>query len=135
LEQLADTVGYQAENKGIEFLIRHDPTIPPRLIGDPLRLGQILLNLCGNAVKFTDRGEIELAFYRLDIKDTEITVRVCVRDTGIGLSPDAQKTLFEKFTQADQTTTRRFGGTGLGLAISKNLAELMGGRIWVENSE
>lgn len=134
LEQLADTVGYQAEHKGIEFLIRHDPTIPARLIGDPLRLGQILLNLCGNAVKFTERGEIELAFHRLDINDTEITIRVCVRDTGIGMSPDAQKTLFEKFTQADQTTTRRFGGTGLGLAISKNLVELMGGRIWVENS-
>ncbi|WP_051331844.1 hybrid sensor histidine kinase/response regulator [Methylocaldum szegediense] len=135
LEQLADTVGYQAEQKGIEFLIRHDPTIPVRLIGDPLRLGQILLNLCGNAVKFTESGEIELAFQRVDAKDTEITIRVSVRDTGIGMSPDVQKTVFEKFTQADQKTTRRFGGTGLGLAISKNLVELMGGRIWVENSE
>ncbi|BBA35844.1 histidine kinase [Methylocaldum marinum] len=79
LEQLADTVGYQAEHKGIELLIRHDPSIPERLIGDPLRLGQILLNLCGNAVKFTERGEVELAFHRLDSDDTGITLEVCVR--------------------------------------------------------
>jgi two-component system, sensor histidine kinase and response regulator len=134
LEQLADAVAYQAEPKGIEFLIRHDPSIPPRLIGDPLRLGQILLNLCGNAVKFTEQGEVELAFQRLDEREDTITLRISVRDSGIGMTPETQARLFEKFSQADQSTTRRFGGTGLGLAISRNLAELMGGRIWIEDS-
>ncbi|OYW37770.1 MAG: hypothetical protein B7Z35_08955 [Hydrogenophilales bacterium 12-61-10] len=135
LEQLTDAVGYQAQNKGIEFLIRYDPTIPQRLIGDPLRLGQILLNLCGNAVKFTEQGEVELSFHCLNATETHLNIQICVRDSGIGMSPEVQQTLFEKFTQADQSTTRRFGGTGLGLAISKNLAELMGGRIWIEDSQ
>jgi signal transduction histidine kinase/DNA-binding response OmpR family regulator/HPt (histidine-containing phosphotransfer) domain-containing protein len=134
LEQLTDAVGFQAEKKGIEFLIRYDPSIPTPLIGDPLRLGQILLNLCSNAVKFTEQGEVELAFRRLEGSDSEITMQVCVRDSGIGMTPEVQQKLFEKFTQADQSTTRRFGGTGLGLAISKSLTELMGGRIWVEAS-
>jgi signal transduction histidine kinase/DNA-binding response OmpR family regulator len=134
LEQLADAVGYQAEHKGIEFLIRYDPAIPPQLIGDPLRLGQVLLNLCGNAVKFTEQGEVELSLRALTITAGELVLQVCVRDSGIGMAPEVQAKLFEKFTQADQTTTRRFGGTGLGLAISKRLVELMGGRIWVEDS-
>ncbi|MFZ3174866.1 MAG: response regulator [Thiobacillus sp.] len=135
LEQLTDAVGYQAENKGIEFLIRYDVAIPSRLLGDPLRLGQVLLNLCGNAVKFTERGEIELALRCLDVTATALTLQICVRDSGIGMTPEMQGKLFEKFTQADQSTTRRFGGTGLGLAISKNLVELMGGHIWVEDSQ
>ncbi len=134
LEQLTDAIGFQAEKKGIEFLIRYDPSIPTPLVGDPLRLGQVLLNLCSNAVKFTEQGEVELAFRRLDGGDSEITIQVCVRDSGIGMTPEVQGKLFEKFTQADQSTTRRFGGTGLGLAICKSLAELMGGRIWVEES-
>ncbi|MDR3435358.1 response regulator [Telmatospirillum sp.] len=135
LEQLSDAIGFQAEQKGIEFLIRYDPSIPPMLIGDPLRLGQILLNLCGNAIKFTDKGEVELAFRALTATDTSMTMQVCVRDSGIGMTTAAQQKLFEKFSQGDQTTTRRFGGTGLGLAICKQLVELMGGRIWVEDSE
>ncbi|MCK7576417.1 MAG: response regulator [Chromatiales bacterium] len=135
LEQLTDAIGAQAERKGIEFLIRYDITIPPTLIGDPLRLGQVLLNLCGNALKFTDNGEIEVALHRLDAGATDLTLQVCVRDTGIGMTPETQARLFEKFTQADQSTTRRFGGTGLGLAISRNLVELMGGRLWVEDSQ
>ncbi|MDD5334793.1 MAG: response regulator [Rhodoferax sp.] len=135
LEQLADAVGFQSEHKGIEFLIRYDPAIPPQLIGDPLRLGQILLNLCGNAVKFTEHGQIELALRSLHASETEVTLQVSVRDSGIGMTPEVQQKLFQKFTQADQTTTRRFGGTGLGLAISKNLAQMMGGRIWVEDSQ
>ncbi len=134
LEQLTDAISYQAESKGVEFLIRYDPGIPPHLIGDPLRFGQVLLNLCSNAVKFTDNGEVELAFQRLRGTDEQITIQVSVRDTGIGMHPDVQQSLFQKFTQADATTTRRFGGTGLGLAISKNLIELMGGRIWIEDS-
>lgn len=135
LEQLTDAIGYLAERKGIEFLIRYDPAIPLHLIGDPLRLRQILLNLCGNAVKFTDQGEVELAFQRLHASDNDIVMQVAVRDSGIGMTSDMQSKLFEKFTQADQTTTRRFGGTGLGLAISKHLVERMGGRIWVEDSQ
>ena len=134
VERLTDAVGYLLEHKGIEFLIRYDPTIPARLIGDPLRLGQVLLNLCSNAVKFTEQGEIELAFRCLNATETDITIQICVRDSGMGMPAEVQQKLFEKFTQADQSTTRRFGGTGLGLAISKNLAELMGGRIWVEDS-
>lgn len=135
LEQLTDAISYQADQKGVEFLIRYDPAIPPFLVGDPLRLGQILLNLCGNAVKFTEHGEVELALRSLKSTDTHVDVHISVRDTGLGMELEFQRKLFEKFTQADQTTTRRFGGAGLGLAISKNLTEMMGGRIWVESSE
>ncbi|WP_296893473.1 response regulator [Thiobacillus sp.] len=135
MEQLTDAISYQLEHKGIEFLIRYDVSIPPVLIGDPLRLGQVLLNLCGNAVKFTEQGEIELALSGIDLTETALTLQACVRDSGIGMTAEVQSRLFEKFTQADQSTTRRFGGTGLGLAISRNLVEQMGGRIWVEDSQ
>jgi signal transduction histidine kinase/DNA-binding response OmpR family regulator/HPt (histidine-containing phosphotransfer) domain-containing protein len=135
MEQVADSVGFQAEQRGIEFLVRYDQSIPPRLIGDPMRLNQILLNLCSNAVKFTERGEVELGFRLLESHGSDIVIQACVRDTGIGMTSDVQSKLFEKFTQADQSTTRRFGGTGLGLAICMNLTELMGGRIWVEDSQ
>ena len=135
LEQLTDAISYQAEHKGIEFLIRYDTAIPSILLGDPLRLGQVLLNLCGNAVKFTEQGEVELAFHALSITDTELNIQVNVRDTGIGMLPEQQNKLFQKFTQADQSTTRHYGGTGLGLAICKNLVELMGGTIWIEDSQ
>jgi two-component system sensor histidine kinase/response regulator len=112
---------------------------PSLLLGDPLRLGQVLLNLCGNAVKFTERGEVELAFRCIesaqDAAAERLTLQIYVRDSGVGMTPEVQQRLFEKFSQADQSTTRRFGGTGLGLAISKNLIELMGGRIWVEDSQ
>jgi len=134
LERLVDAVGLQAEAKGVEFLIRHDPAIPTLLVGDPLRLGQVLLNLCGNAVKFTERGEVELALHCLERDEESVTIQACVRDSGIGMEPDQIRMLFQKFTQADQSTTRRYGGTGLGLAISKSLVELMGGRLWVESS-
>ncbi len=135
LEQLTNVVGYQAEAKGVEFLIRYDPNIPATLIGDPLRLGQVLANLCSNAVKFTETGEIELSLQAMEVSASDLTLKVSVRDTGLGMSPEVQARLFEKFTQADQTTTRRFGGTGLGLAISKNLVELMHGRIWIDHSQ
>jgi signal transduction histidine kinase/CheY-like chemotaxis protein/HPt (histidine-containing phosphotransfer) domain-containing protein len=135
LERLVDAVGLQAEAKGVELLIRHDPAIPTLLVGDPLRLGQVLLNLCGNAVKFTEQGEVELALHCLERDENGVGIRVCVRDTGIGMTPEQARTLFRKFTQADQSTTRRYGGTGLGLAICRSLVELMGGRLWVESSE
>ncbi len=134
LEQLSDAISFQAESKGLEFLIRRDVNIPQRLIGDPLRLGQVLLNLCSNAIKFTEAGEVELSFSSLSADSNGITLEICVRDTGIGMTREIQNSLFHKFTQADQTTTRRFGGTGLGLAISKMLVELMGGRIWIASS-
>ena len=134
LEQLTDAISYQSENKGVEFLIRYDAAIPPVLIGDPMRLGQVLLNLCGNAVKFTQQGQIELGFRCMSATKTELTMQVYVRDSGIGIAPEMQGKLFTKFTQLDQTTRRRYGGTGLGLAICKNLVELMGGRIWIEDS-
>ena len=135
IEHLTDAVAPQAELKGLEFLVRYDPALPRTLVGDPLRLGQILLNLCGNAIKFTARGEVELAFRCLETSETHLLMQVCVRDTGIGMPPEVQQRLFEKFRQADQSTTRRFGGTGLGLAICRSLVELMGGRIWVEASQ
>lgn len=135
LEQLTDSIGLQAEQKGVEFLIRYDVNIPSILQGDPLRLKQILLNLCGNAIKFTERGEVELGFRMLTNKDGIVTLQISVRDTGIGMDQELQSRLFQKFTQADQSTTRRYGGTGLGLAISKHLVELMGGRIWVEDTQ
>ena len=135
IEHLTDAIAPQAEQKGLEFLVRYDASLPRVLVGDPLRLGQILLNLCGNAVKFTARGEVELAFRCLETSETRLLMQVCVRDTGIGMPPEVQERLFEKFSQADQSTTRRFGGTGLGLAISRSLVALMGGRIWVEASQ
>jgi len=135
LEQLTDAVAYLAEQKGIEFLIRYDPNMPSNLIGDPLRLGQVLLNLCGNAIKFTEQGEVELSFRTIASMENSVTIEIAVRDTGIGMTPEVRQSLFEKFTQADQSMTRRFGGTGLGLAISKELVELMGGHIWLAQSE
>ncbi len=135
LEQLTDSVNFLSARKGLEFLIRYDPQIPTKLIGDPLRLGQILLNLCGNAVKFTEKGEIELSLRCLAQDTQQVQLQICVRDTGIGMSQAVQTALFQKFSQGDQSTTRRFGGTGLGLAISKQLIEMMGGRIWVEDSQ
>ncbi|MEO7496897.1 MAG: response regulator [Massilia sp.] len=134
LQQLTDAVAFQASEKGIEFLIRYDQTMPSELLGDPLRLGQILLNLCGNAMKFTEQGEVELSFRTTAASARAITLEVSVRDTGIGMTAQVQQGLFAKFSQADQSMTRRFGGTGLGLAISKELVEMMGGRIWVERS-
>ncbi|MEY4766591.1 MAG: hypothetical protein RI907_3264 [Pseudomonadota bacterium] len=135
IERVTETVRPMVEAKSLEFLVRYDARIPAFLIGDPLRLGQILVNLCGNAVKFTDQGEIELGLWAQSQTETDITLQISVRDSGLGMDEDVQAHLFEKFMQADQSTTRRYGGTGLGLAISKNLVERMGGRLWVESSK
>ncbi len=135
LDKLSDTLAHQAGQKGVEFLIRYDPAVPSSLVGDPLRLGQILLNLCGNAIKFTEQGEVELSFRLAGAGANDVTIEMAVRDTGIGMTAQVQRGLFAKFSQADQSMTRRFGGTGLGLAISKELVERMGGRIWVERSQ
>jgi len=133
LEDLSDAIGLKAESKGIALRFDADPAIPATMIGDPLRLGQILINLGNNAVKFTDQGEIIVKVRLIEMKATRMMLQFSISDTGPGLLPEQQATLFQSFSQADSSTTRRFGGTGLGLAISKRLSELMGGRIWVES--
>ncbi len=136
LEKITDVVGLEIRRKGLEFLIRCSPDVPLALVGDALRLGQILINLCNNAVKFTKEGEVEISVQALEYTaDKQLTLLFSVRDTGIGMTPEQQDTLFEKFVQADQSMTRRFGGTGLGLSISYKLAQLMGGRAWIEESQ
>ncbi len=131
---LATIVGNRAQEKNLEFLIQTAPDIPKLLIGDPLRLSQVLINLTGNAVKFTEKGEVAVRVVRARETSDEIVLRFSVIDTGIGLSQKEIDKLFHPFTQADSSITRRFGGTGLGLTISKRLVEMMGGRIWVESN-
>ena len=133
LEGVADVVGYKAGAKGLELIfdVAHD--VPPTLVGDALRLGQILINFVNNAIKFTERGEISIAVRLLQRHGMQLQVRFEVRDTGIGLTQEQAARLFQSFQQADASTTRRFGGTGLGLAICKSLAELMGGEVGVHS--
>ncbi|MBF0255481.1 MAG: response regulator [Gammaproteobacteria bacterium] len=135
-DNLASLVGLKAEDKGLELLFQLDSNLPTALIGDPLRLGQVLVNLGNNAVKFTHQGEVVIGVERLVGEEAAdgIDLHFWVRDTGIGLSPEQQARLFQSFSQADSSTTRKYGGTGLGLAICKQLVELMGGRIWVEST-
>jgi two-component system, sensor histidine kinase and response regulator len=131
LGNIAHVVGMQAEKKGLEFLFRIDPQVSSNFIGDPLRLGQVLMNLAGNAVKFTEKGEIVVSVGLEERREDELTLRFSVRDSGIGLQPEQIERLFSAFSQADDSITRKYGGTGLGLAICKQLAELMGGEIWI----
>jgi PAS domain S-box-containing protein len=133
LDNLAGLVTVKAEEKGLEVLFRTDEGVPLDLVGDPLRLGQILLNLSGNAVKFTKEGEVVVSVRAVEVQDDRAVLEFSVQDTGIGMTPEQAAKLFQPFTQADTSTTRKFGGTGLGLSISKRLVELMGGRIWVES--
>ncbi len=132
LVNIANVVGMNAEEKQLEFLFRIDPDVPCHLMGDPLRLGQILMNLAGNAVKFTSQGEIIISVGVDDRTEDDVVLRFSVADTGIGLAPEQISLLFKAFSQADDTTTRKYGGTGLGLAICKQLTEMMGGRIWAK---
>ena len=129
LDDFATLPAVRAHAKGLEFICAAAPDVPPYLSGDPGRLRQVLLNLAGNAVKFTERGEISVRAGLVEETGTDAVIRFSVRDTGIGISADKHDSLFQKFTQADASTTRRYGGTGLGLAISKRLVELMGGDI------
>jgi|GEM_PF-2156374 len=137
IEELFDSfsnlIVLKAQEKDLEFMMSIDPEIPGNLIGDPLRLSQILTNLASNAVKFTDRGEVLISVELLETLVNQVVLRFVVKDTGIGLSQEQIDMLFESFTQADESTTRKFGGTGLGLAICKNLVELMGGKIRVDS--
>ena len=124
-----DLVAQQAADKGIELLIDTPPELPAQLMGDPLRLHQILLNLLSNAVKFTEAGEVRVGVTVRASEADRVTLRLSIEDTGPGLTEDQQARLFQPFVQADKTTTRRYGGTGLGLAISQRLAELMAATI------
>lgn len=133
LDNLTNVISFKAEDKGLELLFDIDPELPTSLIGDPLRLGQVLTNLANNAVKFTDSGEIVVAAEAIQIDSDQLEVKFTVRDTGMGMTPEQQNKLFQAFSQADTSITRKHGGTGLGLAISKKLTELMGGKIWLES--
>ncbi len=137
LQNVVNLIAEKASAKGLELICEVGADVPPHLLGDPLRLGQILINYANNAIKFTERGEIHIAVRRVDRlatdSDAELVLRFEVRDTGIGLSPEQVGRLFQSFSQADSSTTRQYGGTGLGLAISKSLAELMGGQVGVES--
>jgi signal transduction histidine kinase/CheY-like chemotaxis protein len=131
LENLATVANVKTQEKGLELLFRRDPGVPTVLVGDPLRLGQILINLTNNAVKFTEKGEIVVDIKLRETAADRAVVGFSVHDTGIGMTPEQQAKLFQSFSQADTSTTRKYGGTGLGLAISKQLVELMGGEIGV----
>jgi CheY-like chemotaxis protein len=133
LDNLANVVGLKASEKGLELLFDFDTDLPSALVGDPLRLGQICINLMNNAVKFTEAGTITLGIRVLRNDAHAVMLRFEVRDTGIGMSEAQRARLFQSFSQADSSTTRKYGGTGLGLAISKRLAEMMGGEIGVES--
>ena len=134
LRDVAAVTGTKAEEKGIEYLLRIPPHIPRHLLGDPLRLSQVLINLVNNAIKFTDSGAVYVVCRQLVNKNDQVELEFMVRDTGIGMTPEQVSRLFIAFNQAEESTTRKYGGTGLGLSIAKAMVELMGGRIWV-NSE
>ncbi|MBF0552099.1 MAG: response regulator, partial [Deltaproteobacteria bacterium] len=134
MDNVANMLTVKAQEKeNIEVHYRIDSLVPFSVIGDPLRLGQVLINLGNNAVKFTDRGEIVLSVDLVSSTDHQVKVRFSVRDTGIGLTEEQRGKLFKAFSQADTSTTRKYGGTGLGLTISRRLVNLMGGEIWVES--
>jgi two-component system, sensor histidine kinase and response regulator len=129
------TLAQRAHEKGLELAYDVSSDVPAHLIGDPGRLRQVLLNLAGNAVKFTEKGEVLIEIAMESQHDGVVELHFKVTDTGIGIPPDKHKILFHAFTQADTSTTRKYGGTGLGLAISARLIELMGGKIWLESTE
>ncbi len=134
IEDLADTLAMKAEQKGLEFICALNPAIPQWYLGDPGRIRQIINNLLSNALKFTHQGEVSLRYRILETTEEHSVLRFEVKDTGIGLTPEQQSRLFKQFSQADNSTTRKYGGTGLGLAISKQLCELMEGDIGVEST-
>ena len=127
------TLGLRAHTKGLELACQIGREVPRHLDGDVVRLRQLLVNLVGNAIKFTEKGEVVLTVNVDSQQGDNAVLHFCVSDTGIGIPPDRQQDIFESFEQADRSTTRRYGGTGLGLAISSRLTEMMNGRIWVES--
>jgi signal transduction histidine kinase/DNA-binding response OmpR family regulator len=133
LENLSNMIAMQAHEKGLEILFELSPDTPTMLMGDPLRVGQIMLNLIANAVKFTETGEVVVYMRPISTSESSIELEVMIKDTGIGMTPEQTATLFRSFSQADSSTTRKYGGTGLGLAIAKHLVEQMGGTIKVDS--
>jgi signal transduction histidine kinase/ActR/RegA family two-component response regulator len=133
LQDVVDMLAYRASDKGLEFVLDVGTDVPATLVGDPLRLLQVLINLCSNAIKFTDHGSVRVSVSLRGQDASHVTLDIAVRDSGIGMTPQQQESLFQDYSQADASTTRVYGGTGLGLAISRALVELMGGRIWVES--
>jgi two-component system, sensor histidine kinase and response regulator len=133
LESAVRTLALQADEKGLELLCEINAAIPPTLLGDAGRLRQIIINLLGNAIKFTAEGEVSLHVSPQTGADGGRELHFTVSDTGIGIAPEKVQTIFESFSQADTSTTRVYGGTGLGLTISRRLVELMGGKIWIES--
>jgi PAS domain S-box-containing protein len=127
------TLAGRAAEKGLELACRIAPELPERFIGDPGRLRQTIVNLVGNAIKFTEQGEVVVEVTKASRSNSHVRLHFAVKDTGIGIPPDKQQAVFEEFTQADASTTRRFGGTGLGLAISSQLVRMMKGEIWIES--
>jgi signal transduction histidine kinase/CheY-like chemotaxis protein/ligand-binding sensor domain-containing protein len=127
------TIGLSAHQKGLELAYQVDPSIPRFLMGDAHRIKQVLINLLGNAVKFTEKGEVILRVVAEERTRDEVHLRFAVTDTGIGIPQEKQDLIFDAFSQADASTTRKYGGTGLGLAISARIVELMGGKIWVSS--
>ncbi len=134
LEQVVHIVSQKSQQKHLELLIDLDPDLPLNLVGDSLRLGQIIINLANNAVKFTEHGEIILKASVIGESSDQVTIRFSVLDSGIGMTEEQVSGLFRSFSQADASTTRKYGGTGLGLSISKTLTEMMGGKIWVTST-
>lgn len=138
-DDLANIIGLKTYEKGLELLFDIDKDVPLMLVGDPLRLNQILINIAGNAVKFTEQGEIVVLAKLVSTKEQSenglLSVQFEVRDSGIGMNNKQKSKLFQSFSQADSSTTRKYGGTGLGLTISKKLVELMAGEIWLESEE
>ncbi|MBI3380579.1 MAG: response regulator [Aquabacterium sp.] len=133
ISHMADVLGMRAEEKNLELLFTAPPDIPTSLIGDPIRLGQILINLGTNAIKFTSKGEVLIGCEVQRMDPSDVVLHFWVRDSGIGMSTEQIERLFQPFTQADNSTTRQYGGTGLGLTISRQLVEMMNGRIWVNS--
>ncbi len=134
MDNVSNVTSYKANQKDLEFLVHLPPSIPIGLVGDPVRVGQVLTNLINNAIKFTDAGEVQVSAKLLAREGERVQLKFSVRDTGIGMTPEQMEKLFRAFSQADGSTTRKYGGTGLGLSICKHLTGLMGGEIWVESA-
>jgi signal transduction histidine kinase len=135
IDKVMKPLVFKAQLKGLELICNVGTSVPEKIVADANRLGQVIINLIGNAIKFTDQGQVEL---RVDLDDVEggcECLHFSVRDTGLGIPPERQKSIFDAFSQADSSTTRKFGGTGLGLTISSRLVQMMGGRMWVEANQ
>jgi len=133
VENICITFSAKAQDKGLELLCYIASDVPENVIGDPVRLRQILINLVGNALKFTEKGQIIVSVKKVSSENSKVILHFSVSDTGIGIPPDKIDKIFDSFTQADSSTTRKYGGTGLGLSICKHLVDMMGGKIWVES--